>query len=57
MTDFVTALTNSTTGLTASAFTSEITAFVPYFVMMIPLAFGIRLLFKLLKKPQRGKAV
>lgn len=54
---FVAALTNTTTGLTASAFSDQLVSFVPYFVIMIPLAFGIRLIFKILKKSQKGKAL
>lgn len=57
MTDFITALTNSTSGLTASAFSGELTALVPYFVLMIPLAFGIRLIFKVLRKAPKGKVI
>lgn len=57
LTEFVTALMDSTNGLSASAFTTQLTAFVPYLVVMIPLAFGIRTLFKILKKPQKGKAI
>ncbi len=56
MGDFVTALTNTTTGLTASAFSSELVNFVPWFVIMIPLAFGIRLVFRIIRKAQHGKA-
>lgn len=57
MTDFVSALTNGTTGLTAGAFSAELTALVPYFVLMIPLTFGIRLIIKALRKASGGKKV
>lgn len=57
LTDFITALTNSTTGLSAGAFSGELTALVPYFVLMIPLAFGIRLIFKVLRKAPKGKVI
>lgn len=56
MNSFVTALTAAETGLTAASFSNELVAFVPYFVIMIPLAFGIRLVFRILKKAQKGKA-
>ena len=56
MGDFVTALTNTTTGLTASSFSGELVNFVPWFVIMIPLAFGIRLVFRIIKKAQHGRA-
>lgn len=56
MGEFVTALTNTTTGLTASSFSSELVNFVPWFVIMIPLAFGIRLVFRIIKKAQHGRA-
>lgn len=57
MGEFVTALTNTTSGLTAASFSSELVNFVPWFVIMVPLAFGIRLVFRTLKKAQHGRAV
>lgn len=57
MTDFISALTNANTGITAAAFSGELTALVPYFVLMIPLAFGIRLIFKVLRKAPKGKVI
>lgn len=56
MGSFVTALTAAETGLSAASFSDQLVAFVPWFVVMIPLSFGIRLVFKILKKAQRAKA-
>lgn len=56
LSSFITALTAANTGLTAAAFTTELTALVPWLVIMIPLSFGIRLVFRLIKKAQKGRA-
>lgn len=56
MSEFITALTNSTSGLSAASFTAELTSLVPWLVIMIPLSFGIRLVFRLIKKAQKGRA-
>ena len=50
MGDFITALTSSTGGLSASAFTGQLTSLVPFLVIMIPLAFG----YKVIKKSVKG---
>lgn len=57
MQSFITALTAAETGLTAAKFTTELTNLVPWFVLMIPLAFGIRLVFKILRKAPKGKVI
>lgn len=56
LSEFITALTNSTSGLTAASFTSELTALVPWLVVMVPLSFGIRLVFRQIRKAQKGRA-
>lgn len=55
MGDFITALTSSTGGLSASAFASQLTAIVPFLVIMIPLSFGIGLIKKAVKGSAKGK--
>ena len=55
MGDFITALTNSTTGLTASAFTAELTSLVPWLVIIVPLSFGIYEVRKSIKGAGKAK--
>ena len=55
MGDFITALTNSTTGLTSSAFASQLTALVPWLVIIVPLSFGISVVRKSIKGAGKAK--
>lgn len=52
---FITALTNSESGITASSLWSDVTALVPFIVIMFGFAFGYRLLRKALKSGSKGK--
>lgn len=51
----VTALTNSTTGLTSATILGVVTDLVPYIVMIVPVALGIYFLRKLVKGTAKGK--
>lgn len=55
MTEFITALTNSTTGITASGLWSDLAAVVPFIVVIFGFAFGYRILRKVLKSGSKGK--
>lgn len=55
MSDFISALTNSTTGITADSLWSSISAMVPFIVIIFGVAFGYRLLRKGLKSGSKGK--
>lgn len=55
MGEFITALTNNTTGLTAGAFASELTALVPWLVIIVPLSFGIYEVRKSIKGAGKAK--
>ena len=55
MSDFITALTNTTSGITANTMWSQVTALVPFIVVMFGFAFGYRLLRKALKSGAKGK--
>lgn len=54
MADFVSALTNSTTGLTSSTLWSEVTAAAPLIILIFTFVFGYRVVKKILKKGARG---
>lgn len=56
MQGFVSALTNSTTGLTASTFYGVLTDLVPWLVVIIPVALGIYFLRKAIKGASKAKA-
>ena len=56
MSGFVSALTNATTGLSASSFSTILVDFVPWYVVMIPLAFGLRLVFRALNRAPKARA-
>lgn len=51
----ITALTSATTGLTASTFYGQITALVPFIVLLVPIALGLYFLRKLVKGSAKGK--
>lgn len=51
----ITALTNSTSGLTATSILGVVTDLVPYIVMIVPTALGIYFLRKLIKGTAKGK--
>lgn len=55
MAGVVSALTNSTTGLTATSILGVVTDIVPYIVMIVPVALGIYFLRKLIKGTAKGK--
>lgn len=51
----ISALTNSTTGLTSTTFFSVVADLVPFIVVMVPVALGIYFLRKLIKGAGKGK--
>ena len=55
MSAVVDALTDTTTGLTSSTFYSEITALVPFIVMMVPIALGLYFLRRLVSGAAKAK--
>ena len=55
MSAVISALTNSTTGLTSSTILGVVTDLVPYIVMIVPVALGIYFLRKLVKGTAKGK--
>ena len=55
MSGVISALTNSTTGLTSSTFYSEITNLVPFIVLMVPISLGLYFLRRLVKGAGRAK--
>ena len=55
MSAFITALTNNTTGITADGLWGDVTAMVPFIVIIFGFAFGYRLLRKALKSGSKGK--
>lgn len=56
MTGFITALTDSTNGISASSFWSELTPMVPLLIILVPFAFGYRILRKSIKGSAKAKA-
>lgn len=55
MSSVISALTNSTTGLTASTMFGVVAELVPFIVMIVPVALGIYFLRKLVKGAGKGK--
>ena len=55
MSSVISALTNSTTGLTASNMFGVVAELVPFIVMIVPVALGIYFLRKLVKGAGKGK--
>ena len=55
MSSVISALTDSTTGLTSSTFYSEITSLVPFIVMMVPIALGLYFLRRLVSGAGKAK--
>lgn len=55
MSQVISALTNSTTGLTASTFFGVVTDIVPFIVVMVPIALALYFLRKLVKGAGKGK--
>lgn len=55
MSAVISALTNSTSGLTATTFFSVVADLVPFIVVMVPVALGIYFLRKLIKGAGKGK--
>lgn len=55
MSSVISALTNSSTGLTASTMFGVVADVVPFIVMIVPVALGIYFLRKLVKGAGKGK--
>lgn len=55
MSSVISALTNSTTGLTASTFFGVVADLVPFIVMIVPVALGTYFLRKLVKGSGKAK--
>lgn len=55
MTAVVSALTNSTTGLTANTMFGVVAELVPFIVMIVPVALGVYFLRKLVKGAGKAK--
>lgn len=55
MSSFISALTNSTTGITADTLWTDVASLVPFIVIVFGFAFGYRLLRKALKSGSKGK--
>lgn len=51
----ISALTNSTTGLTETSFFSVVAELVPFIVMIVPVALGVYFLRKLIKGAGKAK--
>ena len=55
MSSVISALTDSTTGLTASTITGVVADLVPYLVIIVPVSLGIHFLRKLIKGTAKAK--
>ena len=55
MSSVISALTNSTTGLTEATFFSTVAELVPFIVMIVPVALGVYFLRKLIRGASRAK--
>lgn len=55
MSAIITALTDSTTGLSAAKLLAVVADLVPFIVMIVPVALGIYFLRKLIKGTAKGK--
>lgn len=55
MSDFITAITNSTTGITSATLWGDVTAAVPLLVIIIGFAFGYYVVKKVVKGAAKGK--
>lgn len=55
MTEVISALTNSSTGLTASTMFGVVADLVPFIVMIVPVALGVYFLRKLVKGAGKAK--
>lgn len=55
LTEVITALTNSTTGLTANTMFGVVADLVPFIVMIVPVALGVYFLRKLVKGSGKAK--
>lgn len=56
MSGFISALTDSTTGITASTYWQSLTDMVPYLLITIPVAIGYYLIRRAIKKSTKLKA-
>lgn len=55
MSTVISALTNSTTGLTSATILTVVADLVPYIVMIVPVALGVYFLRKLVKGTAKAK--
>lgn len=55
MSSVISALTNSTTGLTDATFFTVVAELVPFIVMIVPVALGVYFLRKLIKGAGKAK--
>lgn len=55
MSSVISALTNSTTGLTSSTFFTVVADLVPFIVIIVPVALGVYFLRKLIKGAGKAK--
>lgn len=55
MTEVISALTNTTTGLSASTMFGVVADIVPFIVMIVPVALGVYFLRKLIKGAGKAK--
>lgn len=55
MESVISALTNSTTGLTASTFFTVVADLVPFIVMIVPVSLGVYFLRKLIRGSGKAK--
>lgn len=55
MSSFIAALTNAESGITSNTLWADVTAMVPFIVMIFGFAFGYRLLRKALHSGAKGK--
>lgn len=55
MSGFITAITDSTTGITSSSLWTDVTAAVPLIVIVVGFAFGYYIVRKVVKGAAKGK--
>lgn len=55
MNEVITAIGSSTTGITPASFYGVVTDMVPFLVIIVPVAFGLVMLKKLIKGASKGK--
>lgn len=55
MSDFISAITNSTTGLTSATLWADVSAIVPLLMIVIPFVFALTILRRVIKGTAKGK--